>query len=462
MDPSGASFIDESPSLAELVDLKEIQRLFYYFSVVTGLDVALFDFSGREILANRKGNTVCESAGNCRKCRKHISYGGMMSQDLGEPYICSCGCGLIMCFSPVMFEERLIGIIACGPVLLWEADEVAVSEFTEKTRDMNIHVEAEDLLRSATSCSCVNMTSTSQLLFITVNSITREHSVFLKQRAQITRQQQRIADLLIDRKNSGKAAAQRKGSYPVETEKELIEVVKNGNREQAKRILNILLGEIFSFADGNMDTIRARLFELVAFFSRAAVESGAPVEAVNGTVEGSFRMFGKDTGFEELCFLAGEAMEAFIGALSFEGGRQKRSRHLARAVEYIGEHYADDITLHSVAGAVYISEFYLSHLFRKEMDTTFSDYVSRVRIDRAKTILKKALDIRIQELSEIVGFNDANYFAKSFKKLTGQSPREYQASFIRSEGFDTQEPGGRGDQPGGQPSGRPPRTWQWI
>jgi two-component system response regulator YesN len=421
-------FTDDSPPLAELVDLKEIRKLFHYFSVVTGLDVALFDFSGREILANRKGDTVCGLAENCPKCRKHISYGGMMSQDLGEPYICSCGCGLIMCFSPVMFEERLIGIIACGPVLLWEADEVAVLEFAEKTRDMNIRVDAEDLLRSATSCSCVNMTSTSQLLFITVNSITREHSVYLKQRAQITRQQQRIADLLIDRKNAGNAVTDRKGGYPVETERELIEVVKSGNREQGKRILNVLLGEIFSFANGNMNTIRARLFELVAFFSRAAVESGAPVEAVNGTIENSFRMFDDDTGFEELCFLAGEAMEGFIGAVSPEG-RQKRSRHLARAMEYIGEHYADDITLHSVAEAVYISEFYLSHLFRKEMNTTFSDYVSRVRIDKAKTILKKALDIRIQELSEIVGFNDANYFAKSFKKLTGQSPREYQATF---------------------------------
>jgi two-component system response regulator YesN len=435
MDFPGPSLTDESPSLAELVDLKEIRRLFHYFSVVTGLDVALFDFSGREILANRKENTVCESAKNCRKCRRHISYGGMMSQDLGEPYICSCGCGLIMCFSPVIFEERLIGIIACGPVLLWEADEVAVSEFAEKTRDMDIHVDAENLLRSATSCSCVNMTSTSQLLFITVNSITREHSVYLKQRAQITMQQQRIADLLIDRKNSG-GAADRKGSYPAETEKELIEVVKIGSREQARRILNILLGEIFSFADGNMNTIRARIFELVAFFSRAAVESGASVEAVNGTLENSFRMFDDHTGFEELCFLAGEAMEGFISTLSLEG-RQKRSRHLARAREYIEKHYADDVTLRSVADAVYISEFYLSHLFRKEMDTTFSDYVSRVRIDKAKSILKKALDIRIQELSEIVGFNDANYFTKSFKKLTGQSPREYHAAFTGQSGPDS-------------------------
>jgi two-component system response regulator YesN len=419
------------PSLVEIFDLKELRKLFHYFSAVTGLDVALFDFSGREILANRKENSVCGSARNCRKCRKHISYGGIMSQDLGEPYICSCGCGLIMCFSPVMFEERLIGIIACGPALLWEADEVAVSEFTEKTLDMNIHVDVPELLRSATACSCVNMTGTSQLLFITVNSLTREHSAYLKQRAQITRQQQRIAELIIDRKNSGKGNQNSKSGYPIETEKELLEMVQSGNREQSRRILNILLGEIFSFADGNMNTIRARLFELVGFFSRSAVETGAPVEDVNRIVERSFRMFDDDTGFEELCFLTGEAMDGFINTV-FQEGWHRRSRHLARAIEYITEHYADEITLRSAADAVYISEFYLSHLFRKEMNTTFSDYVSRVRIDKAKTILKQSLDIRIHELAEMVGFNDANYFTKSFRRLTGQSPREYQAVFSQS------------------------------
>jgi two-component system response regulator YesN len=428
MDYFKSSPMAEYPPLVEILDLKEFRKLFHYFSVVSGLDVALFDFSGREILANRKGNSVCGWAKNCLKCRKHISYGGLMSQDLGEPYICSCGCGLIMCFSPVMFEERLIGIIACGPVLLWEAEEVAVLEFTEKTFDMDIHVDVPELLRSVTSCSCVNMTSTSQLLFITVNSLTREHSAYLKQRAQITRQQQRIAELIIDRKNTGKGSANPKNGYPVETEKELLEMAQSGNREQAKSVLNTLLGEIFSITDGNLNTIRARLFELVALFSRSAIESGAPVESVNRAVENSFRMFDDNMGFEELCFLAGEVMDGFIGTV-FQEGRPRRSRHLARAVEYIAEHYAEEIALHSVAEAVYISEFYLSHLFRKEMDTTFSDYVSRVRIDRARTILKKRLDMRIHELAEIVGFNDANYFTKSFRKITGQSPREYQSSF---------------------------------
>jgi two-component system response regulator YesN len=419
----------DRPSLAEILDLKELGGLFHHFSVITGLDVALFDFTGREILSHRKETTVCGSAGNCRKCRERIAYGGLMAQTLGEPYICFCGCGLIMCFSPVALGERLIGIIACGPVLLWEADEVAAAEFTEKTQDMGIHIDVDALFRSITSCTCVNMTSASRILFIMVNSFTREHGLYLNQRSRITEQQRRIAELIMDRKNGKPEAGNRGKAYPLEIERELIEAVQNGSREMTKRILNLLLCEVFSMSGGNMNTIKARLFELVAFISRAAIESGAPVESSNSIIEKSFGIFHDSIEFDELCFRTTEVMDSFITMVFSENKQKQFSRHLTRAMEYVETHYAGDLNLRSVADAVSISEFYLSHLFRKEMNTTFSDYVCRIRITRAKKILKTDADIRIQEVGEMVGFNDPNYFAKSFKRLTGSSPREYQASF---------------------------------
>ncbi|MDR1046489.1 MAG: PocR ligand-binding domain-containing protein [Treponema sp.] len=417
------------PSLAEILDLKQMESLFRHFQVVTGLDVALFDFSGKELHTVRKDNSVCALAGNCRKCREYIAYGGLMSGDLGEPYICACGCGLIMCFSPVMYNEYLAGVIACGPVLLWEADEVAVSEFTEKIQDMQIKADIPELLRSVAPLSCINMTSASQLLFIMVNGLTREHSVYLDQRSRITSQQRQIAELIIERKE-GKKKGSSDTTYPKETEKELIEVVEGGSREQSGRILNKLLGEIFSFAEGNINTIRARLFELLAFFSRSAVEAGAPVDDINRIIGDAYAMFNEDTDFESLCFLAGRAIDGFIETAFRKRQFIQRSRHLEKAIAWIGVHYAGNVSLHSVAEAVYVSEYYLSHLFRKEMNTTFSDYLSRVRIHKAREILKSDRDIRIQEIIELVGFNDPAYFAKSFKKLTGVSPREYQSFFF--------------------------------
>ncbi|AEF81850.1 PocR ligand-binding domain-containing protein [Leadbettera azotonutricia] len=417
--------------LREILDLEEFKKLFRNFSVITGLDVGLFDGGGFEILVNRRENSICNAAKNCSHCRESISYGGLMSQDLGEPYICSCGCGLIMCFLPIMFKERLIGSIACGPALLWDADDVAISEFKEKTRRMELEVDVEKIFSSIISLDCINMTSAAQILYIIVNNLSSEHSAYLDQRAVITEQQAKIAELIIESKSVSAAELDKEKdpAYPSEKEKELLTFARSGSLDQSRKILNSLLGEIFLFADGKMDTIRVRLFELIAFFSRAAVETGAPLSEINHITEGAFEIFNEATDFEKLCFLTRRAMEEFITRVFKKHGQKQLSDHLTRAINFIETHYKDDLTLQRVADAIFVSAFYLSHLFRNEMDTTFSDYVCRQRINKAKDFLKSNKFMRIQEIAEKTGFNDPNYFAKSFKKLVGVTPKEYRAFF---------------------------------
>ncbi|MDR1398718.1 MAG: PocR ligand-binding domain-containing protein [Treponema sp.] len=422
------------PLLEEILDLGQLKKLFRYFSVVSGLDVALFDDSGREVLVNRRSDSVCAAAKNCGKCREYLSYGGTMSSDLSDPYIYVCGCGLIMCSSPVMFNERLVGSIACGPTILWDADEVAVLEVEERTRDMLIDISSEDFLRNTPWCSCENISSFAQLLFIIVDSLTKEHSRYLNQRAQIAEQQARISELLIDRSIATAELIKIEErstvlAYPVETEKELIAFVQSGNKQQATKILNNLLGVIFYLAEGNLDTIRVKLFELVAFLSRAAVEAGAPLRDVNRITKDSFEICEDSTDFERLCFLSAQAMERFIDTVYQNRTQKPTSQPLSRAIEYVRQHYDSDLSLGVVADAVFVSKYYLSHLFQKEMKTTFSDYIRRIRIEMAKRFIKEDNSAQIQEIADRVGFNDANYFTKVFKKFSGVTPKEYQAFF---------------------------------
>jgi len=420
--------------LKEILDLKQIKKLFRYFSIITNLDVALFDFAGHEILAVRKENSVCHSAKNGAKCREYITGGSSRSSELGEPYICACGCGLIMCYSPIMYNEQLIGSIACGPAVLWDADEVAMKEFLEKTRDMNINVDIQELFRSITSCTCTNMTGAAQILFIIVNSLTREHSVYLEQRAQITEQQARITELIIEQKNAADSRIKKENhsansDYPAEREKELIGCIQNGNSEQSQKILNMLLGEIFSFADGNLDSIKVRLFELVAFLSRAAVEAGAPISGINQIAVKSLNIIHGNPDFEQVCFLISQITEEFVLLIGRKHGAKNLSEYLSRAVAYMTLNYNEELTLKKVSDAIFISAYYLSHLFRKEMNTTFSDYLCKIRIEKAKAFLKKGEDLRIHEIAEKTGFNDPNYFAKTFKKAVGVAPKEYKKFF---------------------------------
>jgi two-component system response regulator YesN len=420
--------------LKDLIEHRELSSLLHHFSVVTGLDTALCSAGGDEILAERKEPSICALAGNCSRCREYIAYGGIKSMELGEPYIYACGCGLVMCSSPIIYNDALAGSIACGPAMLWEADEIARSEFEEKTSAMTFPVKnPAELLKSVPSLDCVNITSAAQILFILVNSLSREHGAFLKQRAEVSAQQAHISNLILERKvaAAGIRELQKHASiarYPVETEKELIAFVQSGNKTQAVKILNNFLEVIFSFAGGNMDTIRVKLFELIAFLSRAAVDAGAPLREVNRITRESFEICDENTDFERLCFLTTKTMGEFIDTVYQNRQNKKTSLHLTRAIEYIMNHYTEDLTLTGVADSVFVSEFYLSHLFRKEMNTTFSDYVSRVRIEKAKDLLRDT-SARIGEIAEKAGFNDTNYFAKIFKRNSGVSPREYQAFF---------------------------------
>jgi len=418
--------------LREVLDLSQIEKLLGYFSIVTGLDATLHDSDGAVLIARRRSGAICEVVGKCTLCREHLAFGGKKSMELGEPYIFFCGCGLVMCASPVVFSGELIGFIACGPAMLWEADEIALEEIIKKTAGMNFPA-SEELLRKIPSCECINITAAAQLLFIMVNSLTREHSRYLRQRKRITEQQGTIANLVLEKKVSvaGILEMEKRSAlaYPVEKEKELIAFVQLGDKKQATALLNDILSVIFSIAEGSMDTIRVRLFELLAFLSRAAVDAGAPLKEVNSITKEAFEICEDQTGFEQLCFLTTRAMERFIDTVYRNREQKQTSFHLTKAIEYIQEHYMEDLPLGAVASSVYVSEYYLSHLFRKEMNQTFSDYAAKVRIGKAREFLREYPSARIQEIADKTGFNDPNYFAKIFKKHTGVSPREYQAFF---------------------------------
>jgi len=86
----------------------------------------------------------------------------------------------------------------------------------------------------------------------------------------------------------------------------------------------------------------------------------------------------------------------------------------------------EDINLETLAQEVFVSTYYLSHLFRREMGVTFSDYLAKVRVEKAKALLMEG--VSVENTAEKVGYNDSNYFIKIFKKYVGITPAKYRKS----------------------------------
>ena len=103
----------------------------------------------------------------------------------------------------------------------------------------------------------------------------------------------------------------------------------------------------------------------------------------------------------------------------------KYNEIIVKAQEYIQKNYADkDISLHSVAKEVSISPSHFSTIFSQETGETFISYITRVRLEQAKLLLKTT-QMRTSDIGYDVGYNDTHYFSYVFKKHTGMTPKEF-------------------------------------
>jgi AraC-like DNA-binding protein len=105
---------------------------------------------------------------------------------------------------------------------------------------------------------------------------------------------------------------------------------------------------------------------------------------------------------------------------------------IARARDFIDRNQAEDLSLEAVAKAVNTSTFYFCKMFKRATGLTFTEYLSRVRVEKAKSLLLNP-HIRISEVAFEVGFQSLSQFNRVFKKITGQSPSQYRAKMNKGK-----------------------------
>ncbi len=91
---------------------------------------------------------------------------------------------------------------------------------------------------------------------------------------------------------------------------------------------------------------------------------------------------------------------------------------------YIGKNYQDDISMQSAAQAMGYSEAYFCKLFKQCFRVNFSAYLNEYRIEKAKAMMADPR-INIKDIGAACGYSDSNYFARVFKRITGQTPSDY-------------------------------------
>ena len=114
-----------------------------------------------------------------------------------------------------------------------------------------------------------------------------------------------------------------------------------------------------------------------------------------------------------------------ICAMLAERKEKRSDKFVYMAKRYIHEHYREKLTLSEIAEDLTISPGYLSSTFSRYMNKTVSDYIAEVKIDHAKELIDSGQYL-IYEIADQLGFENAYYFSKVFKKVTGMAPKNYE------------------------------------
>lgn len=211
-------------------------------------------------------------------------------------------------------------------------------------------------------------------------------------------------------------------NYPIGNEKMLFELTEKGD-------VNGVIAEAnryFDWMEENygeyiMD-IKLKALEFVLWAEHVAYESGG----------GVYHFLGRRDYMPSLLELAGmEGIRAWfvekMGNACRNVAVKKEVRSttvVERAREFIDSHYHKDISLDDVSREVDISPYYFSKIFKEETGKNFVEYVTEIRMNRAKELLL-GTDLSMKEICSEIGYADPNYFSRTFKKNTGLTPTEY-------------------------------------
>ncbi len=206
-------------------------------------------------------------------------------------------------------------------------------------------------------------------------------------------------------------------------EPELLTAIKQGDKQEARGILNRILVSIYSLSGQRLDLLKSCVLELIVMMSRAAVEAGADPSALLGANYRSLSELADIDDDEDLADWVRRMLESLIEAIR-TNDTYPHSLLLAKAIAYMRDHLGDNLRRDDVARHAGVSPGHLASVMTERMGRSFTDMLVQMRVDRAKDLLRTT-DLSLSSIALECGFYDQSHLNKVFRKATGKSPGEY-------------------------------------
>jgi YesN/AraC family two-component response regulator len=209
-------------------------------------------------------------------------------------------------------------------------------------------------------------------------------------------------------------------------EEKFIRTLIEADKEKAQYELEALLKLIRNSNPGRLDKIYASYMEIIYII----------IKFINEKCYDAVEVFGQNLDFYDIIakFETQEEINEWIKDITDivvtylkEKRDVKVNRAIIRVQEFIRNNYNNDLTLKMASDFVGLSESHLSNIFTKKTGQTFTDYLTSVRIEKAKELLETT-NLKVYEVGVSIGYANVEHFSRVFKKFTGLSPNNYKNS----------------------------------
>ncbi|MCL2190742.1 MAG: helix-turn-helix domain-containing protein [Treponema sp.] len=340
---------------------------------------------------------------------------------LGGSYIYTCSMGFYFWTSPFFSMERFAGAFVSSGAISIEKQQVVDRVFDTCKGDVS-RAEISGLLDCIPEKNIVEIEALAQMMVLCTEHISRRE--FWR-------------DGLAE---YGEAEPLSQNSLPkgylstfADRERMLLANLRRGDSSEAQDIARELLSDLCkaldvsmgggdALADGHLELLKFKALEMVVLLSRAGATDEKNELLVEANIHNMKRIKGSKTADEVIdnfCLV----VERMAGKIfSFQGIRHASA--LRKAERYIWDNYTRKVSLKEIADVSGLSAPYFSTIFKDEMKENLSDYLNRLRVEKASTMLLET-DLLVSEISAACGFEDQSWFSKIFKNHTGISPCKY-------------------------------------
>ncbi|MDD2959003.1 MAG: response regulator [Lachnospiraceae bacterium] len=216
------------------------------------------------------------------------------------------------------------------------------------------------------------------------------------------------------------------GDFPVDTEQNMFQRVIKGDVEGMQQEANRFFDWMIEHYPDSRNNIRLKVLEFILWAEKEAFHEGA----VNYGFE-----YRKDyltsimelEDYEEIRHWFLDKMTSVCSSVRNKKEEQSESV-VTKAKNFIRDNYQKDISLDDVSKEVNVSPYYFSKLFKEEAGENFIEYLTRLRMEKAKEMLRNP-GVSVKEISLQCGYGDPNYFSRIFKKQTDMTPREFRERY---------------------------------